>query len=100
MAHSGRGCSFPSPTTLTVACAGRPLPPTIPTRKDAHWAARTKTENRGPRVRIIRAGSTDFLPRFDIEKKRVLKFISAYVALLLRFGFAPLFVPCDAGSWP
>jgi colanic acid biosynthesis glycosyl transferase WcaI len=42
------------------------------------------------RVRIIRAGSTDF-PRFDM-KKRVLNYLS-YVALAI---LGALFVPCDA----
>ncbi len=42
------------------------------------------------RVRIIRAGSTDF-PRFDM-KKRVLNYLS-YVALAIP---GALFVPCDA----
>jgi len=69
---------------VTVLC-GRPS--YDPTERRA-WRP-YQTEIAG-RVRIIRAGSTDF-PRFDM-KKRVLNYLS-YVALAIP---GALFVPCDA----
>ncbi len=69
---------------VTVLC-GRPS--YDPTESRA-WRP-YQTEIAG-RVRIIRAGSTDF-PRFDM-KKRVLNYLS-YVALAIP---GALFVPCDA----
>ncbi len=69
---------------VTVLC-GRPS--YHPTESRA-WRP-YQTEIAG-RVRIIRAGSTDF-PRFDM-KKRVLNYLS-YVALAIP---GALFVPCDA----
>jgi colanic acid biosynthesis glycosyl transferase WcaI len=69
---------------VTVLC-GRPS--YDPTERRA-WRP-YQTEMAG-RVRIIRAGSTDF-PRFDM-KKRVLNYLS-YVALAIP---GALFVPCDA----
>jgi len=68
---------------VTVLC-GRPS--YDPTERRA-WRL-YQTEFAG-RVRIIRAGSTDF-PRFDM-KKRVLNYLS-YVALVIP---GALFVPCD-----
>ena len=69
---------------VTVLC-GRPS--YHPTERRA-WRP-YQTEIAG-RVRIIRAGSTDF-PRFEM-KKRVLNYLS-YVALAIP---GALFVPCDA----
>ena len=69
---------------VTVLC-GRPS--YDPTERRA-WRP-YQTEIAG-RVRIIRAGSTDF-PRFDM-KKRVVNYLS-YVALAIP---GALFVPCDA----
>ena len=69
---------------VTVLC-GRPS--YHPTERRA-WRP-YQTEIAG-RVRIIRAGSTDF-PRFDM-KKRVVNYLS-YVALAIP---GALFVPCDA----
>ena len=69
---------------VTVLC-GRPS--YDPTERRA-WRP-YQTEIAG-RVRIIRAGSTDF-PRFDM-KKRVLNYLS-YVALAIP---GALFVPCEA----
>jgi colanic acid biosynthesis glycosyl transferase WcaI len=69
---------------VTVLC-GRPS--YDPTERRA-WRP-YQTEIAG-RVRIIRAGSTDF-PRFDM-KKRLLNYLS-YVALVIP---GALFVPCDA----
>jgi colanic acid biosynthesis glycosyl transferase WcaI len=69
---------------VTVLC-GRPS--YDPTERRA-WRP-YQTEIAG-RVRIIRAGSTDF-PRFDM-KRRVVNYLS-YVALAIP---GALFVPCDA----
>ena len=69
---------------LTVVC-GRPS--YDPTERRPWRLYQTEIVDR---VRIIRAGSTDF-PRFDM-KKRVLNYLS-YVALAI---LRALFVPCDA----
>ena len=69
---------------VTVLC-GRPS--YDPTERRAWRPYRTEFAGR---VRIIRAGSTDF-PRFDM-KKRVVNYLS-YVALAVPRA---LFVPCDA----
>jgi colanic acid biosynthesis glycosyl transferase WcaI len=83
MAHSVVEALFSS-HSLTVLC-GRPS--YDPTERRAWRLYQTEIVDR---VRIIRAGSTDY-PRFRM-KKRVMNYLS-YVALAIPRA---LFVPCDA----